>query len=75
MEGERQKLITKWLLRYIRNQTEMFTNDSVETYSKLLCYVAGADGVFASAEREWIIGYRQQVVNILKFLFEILKSS
>jgi hypothetical protein len=69
MEGERQKLITKWLLRYIRNQTEIFPNDSVETYSKLLCYVAGADGVFAPAEREWVIGYRAASGKYLKISF------
>jgi hypothetical protein len=47
----------------------MFTNDSVETYSKLLCYVAGADGVFAPAEREWVIGYRAASGKYLKISF------
>ena len=58
MESQRYQLVTRWMLRYMRDQTELFDNDILELYGKLLCYVAGADGVLAPEEREWIIGYQ-----------------
>ena len=58
MESERKNLVTRWILRQTRNQTELLKTDAFDVYSKLLCHVAGADGVLAPAEREWIIGQR-----------------
>ncbi|CAF0979292.1 unnamed protein product [Adineta ricciae] len=58
MENEREKRVASWVMYNQRGQMEPPSNRAFEIYSKLLFRIAGADGVLASSEREWIIGQR-----------------
>ncbi len=51
----------KWMWKAMRDQeilTSQAKEGASEWYSKVLANIAGADGVLAPLERQWIIGNR-----------------
>jgi hypothetical protein len=60
----------KWMWKATRDQeilTSQAKEGASEWYSKLLANIAGADGVLASPERQWIIGNRAAFGKIYYF--------